>query len=160
MPNWQLYIRHAHRDVSDRDADNGLSERGFAQCEELVEALASLRPVGKPRAVRSSPSRRCMETAEAVAEWAGVEVEEDSLLKEQQRGETDAAFEERILTLVRKSGAKPDTAWVTHGDVLPVLARHFGVKGAEIKKGDFFRVLEGELDHLNGVRERRGKSGK
>jgi len=86
MANWQLFIRHAHRDINrdtvDRDLDNGLSDKGRLQAEELVKYLKLSHPDRKPLRVLSSVKLRCWQTAEYVARWAGVEVIEDPRLVE------------------------------------------------------------------------------
>jgi broad specificity phosphatase PhoE len=152
MSRWQLYIRHAHRDTSDRSMDNGLSSKGHEQGRQLAEHLASLGPQYKPQFIYSSPKRRCIETANWVAQWAGIPVEEDERLDEQNPSESDKTFFERIQDFVESEKHRSKVAYCSHGDVLPLIAKLCGFKGRdEVKKGEIFWIKDGRVEGLNSV---------
>ncbi len=152
MDLWQLFIRHAHRDVSDRHLDNGLSERGREQGETLIEYLSSIKPSKKPIKVISSPKIRCLETAKFVSDWAGCLLDIDDRLDEQDSGrESESQFISRLEDFFLEHQFRSKLCFVSHGDVLPILARIAGHPIDEIKKGDLFWIENKGLHGLNGV---------
>lgn len=138
MARWQLLIRHAHRDTEDRAADNGLSEKGRRQCQDLVDELDSARPRRKPKRVLSSPKVRCRETAEYIAAWAGVEVEIDERLDEQTPHEGSKAFQRRVEDFFEKSRRDSEIAYVSHGDWLPLMGQLAGKGRLDVHKAGYF----------------------
>jgi len=64
------------------DDDPGLDETGQAQARAVAQRLLALPPEERPRAVVSSPLRRCRETAQPLADALGVEVEIDPAVGE------------------------------------------------------------------------------
>ncbi len=81
----RLYlIRHGKPSSTwgDDDDDPGLDETGRAQAEAVAERLASLPDGLRPRAVVSSPLRRCQETAAPLAARLGLRVEIDPAVGE------------------------------------------------------------------------------
>jgi len=64
------------------DDDPGLDAAGRAQAEAVAERLLALPPADRPRAVVSSPLRRCRETAQPLADRLGVAVEIDPAVGE------------------------------------------------------------------------------
>jgi len=153
MGSWQLYIRHAHRDTSVQDSDNGLSDKGRLQGRALVDWIKKRHPDRMPVRVVSSPKLRCLETAEFVAKWAGLQVEVDARLDEQNRGEKDRAFVSRIEDLYKAALLGAGTCWVSHGDVLPMILQLAGYSSAEVRKGDLFYLVDGRVEDLNAIRE-------
>ena len=153
MDIWQLFIRHAHRDLEDRSLDNGLSDKGKKQCERLIGFLEDQRPLRKPTQVFSSPKRRCAETAEYVAAWAGVKVEIEFSLDEQRPKEGDRDFLNRIRDWHASQKDLRGRCYVSHGDVLPIICRINGSLLADIKKGDLFFLEKQSVKKINGVRE-------
>ncbi|HLZ83001.1 MAG TPA: histidine phosphatase family protein [Caulobacteraceae bacterium] len=57
------------------DDDPGLDETGHAQARAIAGRLMALPEAERPRAVVSSPLRRCRETAQPLADAMGVELE-------------------------------------------------------------------------------------
>lgn len=106
-------VRHAH--AGDRSKWEGpddarpLSEKGRRQAEGLVNVLAG-RPIGR---VVSSPSLRCVQTVEPLADALGLKVETSQTLAE-------GATADDVVTLVRESVAD-NPVLSTHGDVIPTL---------------------------------------
>lgn len=127
------FLRHAHRDTHDPQADNGLSDKGWEQCQAIVDYFK--KHVPKIEAVRSSPKLRCLQTTEFLAKAYKLNVSEDWALDE--CGESsDRDFRDRIVKFLDKLQSEKKTVVLgTHGDVLDVILRWGGQKG-EIKKGD------------------------
>lgn len=118
-------IRHAqagHKsDWSGSDHKRPLSIKGRAQADRIAELFGD---AGITRIV-TSPSKRCRETVEPLAEQAGIDVEEDKRLAEgtSVRGAAD---------LVGKLVAADETvALCSHGDVIPELILELHREGLE-----------------------------
>jgi len=127
------FLRHAHRNTADAGADNGLSEKGWDQCAELVRYFR--KHVDRIDEARSSPKLRCMQTTEFVAEAYQLKVREDFGLKESE-GSSDREFRDRVVKMLDKLQAdRRNLLLGTHGDVLDVILRWGGQTG-EIKKGN------------------------
>jgi broad specificity phosphatase PhoE len=151
MQSWQLFIRHAHRDVNDREADNGLSEKGLKQGRDLVRYLLNFGDDRKATQILSSPKLRCRQTAEFASQWAGVPVEIDERLDEQGPWESNTNFLKRIETFYEWCRARTKLCLVSHGDVLPLIAKLACDSTIEVKKGDLFWLIEGQIRELNAV---------
>jgi 8-oxo-dGTP diphosphatase len=114
-------VRHAH--AGSRSGWNGdddrrpLSPKGRHQTAGLTAWLRD-RPVDE---VRSSPSTRCLETVEPLAESHGLEVEIDRSLAE-------GADVDRCIAMVL--GASDRTLVLcSHGDLIPKVIRRLVAKG-------------------------------
>lgn len=149
---WQLYIRHAHRETYDRSLDNGLSEKGHQQAEQLVEVLEQVPGLTRPKKILSSPKLRCLQTAEHLARWIGGEVIVEPLLDEQRPKEEAPAFFGRIAKFLVDHQKSSEVAFVSHGDVLALMARFYGSPKDQVRKGDFFLVRAGQVEIFNGSR--------
>jgi len=146
---WQLLVRHAHRHkVLDND-DDPLSEKGRRQAKDLVRFLKAQGL--KPERIVSSPKQRCFETAEFLAEWAKVEIEVDKLLLEQQSFEDSQDFRARVSQMAKSLRSSVPTAWVGHGDFMPLVLEELGHPAHELKKGDLFWLEKGTLIGINPV---------
>ncbi|MDB5482207.1 MAG: histidine phosphatase family protein [Caulobacteraceae bacterium] len=64
------------------DEDPGLDETGHGQARAIAERLTALPEAERPRAVVSSPLRRCRETAQPLADALGVALEIDPAVGE------------------------------------------------------------------------------
>ncbi|MEO5666656.1 MAG: phosphoglycerate mutase family protein [Bdellovibrionota bacterium] len=127
------FLRHAHRDTHDPSADNGLSEKGWEQCDDLARYFK--KKVERIDEARSSPKVRCMQTTESVAKAYKLKVREDWSLHES-AGDSDRDFRDRIVKLLEKLQSEKKTLLLgTHGDVLDVILR-WGAQKGEIHKGD------------------------
>jgi broad specificity phosphatase PhoE len=142
-------VRHAHRDTSDRSRDNGLSKKGRAQAARLAARFGALEGPA-PRVVRSSPKRRCLETAAPLARLWGVAVVADDALDERGEAESRRAFRVRIAAVLRRAAleaaAGRPAVLVTHGDVAaeaPAVAL-----GARSRAAEPFPCAKGAFHHL------------
>jgi 8-oxo-dGTP diphosphatase len=142
-------IRHAH--AGSRSAWKGdddlrpLSAKGQMQAESITKRLKG-EPLGQ---ILSSPSLRCMQTVEPLAEKRGLEVEADKLLLE------GADPDDAIALMFELAGRDP--VLCSHGDLIPkVIRRLVGVgmktKDANIsQKGSIWII---EIDDGQAVKGR------
>ncbi len=147
MPDCYI-VRHAHRDTRDRSRDNGLSRKGRDQAARLAGRFGSL--AAAPRVVRSSPKRRCVETAAPLARLFGMAVLVDADLDERQAGESDRAFRLRIARVVARAGrdargGRP-VVLVTHGDLIGLLPAV--ALAARTRAAEPFPCAKGAFHHL------------
>ncbi len=80
MTNRIYLVRHGRPAAAwgeDEDEDPGLDETGLAQARAVADRLMALGDSVRPRAVVSSPLRRCRETAAPLAKALGVDLEID-----------------------------------------------------------------------------------
>jgi broad specificity phosphatase PhoE len=157
MTKTLVLIRHAHRDTTDRSADNGLSEKGVKQAAALlryyVKAFGDEESKNKPR-IFSSPKRRCVETVTSIAREAGVRVETSSEFLEQGTDESLADMRKRAEKFVEKWKAEKNqnelTIVCSHGDWLPAALQAAMGGRVELKKGAWaeLRIEERGLPRL------------
>lgn len=96
----QVAANREFRYVGDRD--DPLTELGRRQAGAIAEALASLRPGGRPLPVGrvlSSPRLRARDTAEAISAALGQQLEIDERLAEQSYGEWEGLTREEVRRL-------------------------------------------------------------
>ena len=118
-------IRHAHagdrRTWTSADSLRPLSDKGWVQARGLVPLYAG---VSWDRIV-SSPSLRCVQTVQPLAEAHELRVEEDVRLLEGHDPEDTIAWLEREL-------ASRSLAVCTHGDLVPALLDLAAERGATL----------------------------
>lgn len=155
---WRLiFIRHAHRDTSDRSQDNGISDKGREQVKGLEKFVRARRKrdedfVQDGVLWLSSPKQRCIETLAPLADrLSGAKVEVDSRLDEMSGGESEEEFRHRIMEFIKDVGAS-ENQWVflsSHGDWLPLALEYVGGASLAMKKGSWVEYnmlgLRGEL---------------
>lgn len=150
-----IFIRHAHRDTTERSQDNGLSAKGQRQAK-WIKRFASQRfnaqDLQQLGAIfLSSPKLRCVQTLEPIATAFRFSVLANRSLDEQQRQESFAALNDRIHDFL-KSWAKeapPVTFICSHGDWLPLAIFHLLGITVELKKGAWFELnLDGSSAEL------------
>ncbi len=133
----RLYlVRHAHRDVSDRAQDNGLTEKGREQALRVRDwFVRSGLPM--PGEVLTSPRVRCRETLEPLALATGARLRVDPGLEEQRDGESPGALGTRVLEWLEAWVASEAemTIACSHGDWIPLLVGICTGKRMEISKG-------------------------
>jgi phosphohistidine phosphatase SixA len=140
-----VLLRHAHRDTSNRAADNGLSAKGKDQRRLLLEHFKSHFGKSKKVVLFSSPKKRCVETIQPIAEYLKADVVLSDLLMEGgARGE--------LLKRARRFFATPFKADIvvicSHGDWLPVALHELCGATADLKKGSWAEVHDGKLQSL------------
>lgn len=148
-----VLVRHAHRDIRPSDFNNGLSERGMEQAARLARHFQER--FGATQAiVLSSPKLRCLQTAQAIADASGTELEIDERLDEQRAGETPSQFQKRIKDFVKAWKAKPPKLMVacSHADWLPLAFGEILGRRLDLEKGGWAEIaIDGDevrLDRL------------
>lgn len=141
-----ILIRHAHRDTSDRDADNGLSEKGLVQAGWINRYFGTQFSSGdwkkQSGEIYCSPKRRCRETIIPLAKSLKTEIRVEEALDERQSSESFPAFNDRIHSLIQKWQRSSAGLVVAcgHGDWLPIAAFHILGVSIEMKKGAWLEV--------------------
>ena len=119
-------VRHAKAadrlEFAGRDRDRPLSDKGLDQAAWLAGALAA--EPGGLAVVAASPWLRCQQTAEAVAEAAGLEVTLDPRLG---YDEPDVAGWVADMLAAGGGGSGRVAVAVGHGDLLPDYLRGAGL---------------------------------
>jgi broad specificity phosphatase PhoE len=141
-----IFVRHAHRDTSDRALDNGLSAKGEKQAKWLKRFVESRFEREEwqdlSALVLSSPKRRCIETVAPFADMLGTPCERRADLDEQKAGESFAQFNDRIHMFLNWAIADgpPIVVACSHGDWLPHAVFHLLGTGVEMKKGSWLEI--------------------
>lgn len=119
-------VRHAHAGIRDAwvgpDDQRPLSDKGRRRAAEIDEQLAD---VGITR-ILSSPSVRCVETMQPLAERLGLEIEHHHALAEGAALAAGVALMEELVA----DGAV--AALCSHGDVIPELLAALARRGADL----------------------------
>lgn len=133
-----ILMRHAHRDTSHRESDNGLSEKGLKQATLLGKHWEKLLS-GKPFALLSSPKKRCQETLAPLADALGAKVKISALLDEQASTEGDVKFNRRIRDFLTAWDESENliTIACSHGDWIPQAIALLTGEIITLKKGGF-----------------------
>ncbi|TVQ80473.1 MAG: hypothetical protein EA369_02390 [Bradymonadales bacterium] len=118
-----ILLRHAHRDVSDRRLDNGLSERGIKQAHRVAQILSErVRALGLPITILTSPKLRCQETVQELGERLSIPVIIDQSLDERSESEDSDTFNQRLESWIDKLKSSQEiVVAASHGDILPEL---------------------------------------
>lgn len=152
MSKTLILLRHAHRDNSDRSADNGLSDKGKEQAKSIRRFF--LERFDKDDLedglwVVSSPKKRCQETISPVTKELKHELDIHPDLSEHAPGESFSAFQARIERFLRewKNSKAGITVVVSHSDWLPLAVQSLYGKLIEFKKGAWveFEADQNEL---------------
>jgi broad specificity phosphatase PhoE len=136
-----VFVRHGHRDKPMPDADNGLSEKGRNQVEDLVKEFKK-GTLPKSRFFWTSPKKRCAETLKPLSDEAKAPLVIDELLDEQKSGESQTAFQRRIEKLIEKAEKLDAAVYLcSHGDLIPEAIELLAGKNVDVSKGQAI-VLE------------------
>lgn len=151
-----IFLRHAHRDTSNRDLDNGLSKKGEEQAYRLGQYL-QLRSQKEPLLIGSqshwfsSPKRRCIETISTLSNISAnlPHFKIDHRLDEQQEKESKSEFRQRISMTLEESASRGYQAvfYCSHGDWISVATKLLGSGSISIRKGSW---IEFEISEENG----------
>lgn len=148
---YRIFLRHAHRDTSDKNLDNGLSPRGIRQGKRLEEWIKKNHPFVLEH-VFSSPKKRCLETAQFVCKVLNLKLEVLTELDEQNPFETEKEFKKRIQRLIESSSFLNQSLFCSHGDVLPEIGQILGKPHLSIEKGNLFIEINGAITSVNPIK--------
>lgn len=154
MQKTLILVRHAHRDNSRRELDNGLDDKGRDQAKALKKFFSerfSKDAFEGGLWLVSSPKVRCLETLEPIAKSVERKVDAHPALDEQGGRETAAAFEARVAAFLKEWRASHAayTILCSHGDWLPAALRLLMGVGASFKKGSWLEIeWDGESPEL------------
>jgi len=137
-----VLIRHAHRDVTDRDNDNGLSEKGLKQAQEIADHFQKKWSKKDRPLLLSSAKLRCIETLIPLAKNLKTEIEISDDLMEQLRSEDETDFLRRIKKFLNKWKTELPSLTVicSHGDWLPLALEQLTGDFIDFKKGAWIQV--------------------
>ena len=139
-----VLVRHAHRDTSNRELDNGLSDKGYEQAEKVRDYFVERFPKSSPL-ILSSQKTRCMQTVEPIAHKMKVPVKTSALLMEQ-AGDLPSETEKEFRTRIKKfcdswMKSKEDlTIACSHGDWIPEALRYLVDTTTDLKKGGWAEI--------------------
>lgn len=141
-----ILIRHAHRDTSNRNLDNGLSDKGQKQVKRLVKyfqkrfryeewSVSNIK-------FESSPKLRCVQTLQPLAQIVGSQVIEQAELSEQNPNESFAKFQARLQNYLKRwiESDIPVLVVCGHGDTLPLMVFHLLGTAVDFKKAGFLEL--------------------
>jgi broad specificity phosphatase PhoE len=136
-----VLVRHAHRDTSDRDQDNGLSDKGFEQSEKILEYFKERFTKTDP-ILLSSKKCRCVETLEPISKKIKTPIKISPLLMEQEGTETEKEFRKRVETFCNnwKEGKSELTIVCSHGDWIPLALHYLVDVYTDLKKGGWAEI--------------------
>ncbi len=129
-----VIIRHAHRDTSDKSADNGLSPKGQKQALKIKKYFKKNYPKTS-LVIMTSPKKRCVETIE-------------SLLKDDLKPTISKLLDEgeplqsKVDQFIKwwKTKAPSVTVICSHGDWIPVCIKTLTGKDVGLKKGELLEI--------------------
>jgi broad specificity phosphatase PhoE len=129
-----LLVRHAHRDVTDRLLDNGLSARGREQAKALKTHFDSHYASQGGWRLFSSPRLRCRETVGVLGKIEIVRA------LDEQGDESHADFVTRIDAFL--SGIKDArTVACSHGDWIPIAVERLFQMKFDLRKGGIAEIV-------------------
>ncbi|MBK9295178.1 MAG: histidine phosphatase family protein [Oligoflexia bacterium] len=129
-----VFIRHAHRDTSERELDNGIDEKGRVQVEELIKKY-KLNELPKADEFWSSPKLRCQETLEPLAKIEKAKLKIVEELDEQTNKESSKEFRKRIFNFLQKLKKAEKVIYLcSHGDWLPEALQELTGMWVDVKK--------------------------
>lgn len=145
-----IFIRHAHRDTSVRQLDNGLTDKGREQAKAIKRYFMSRFDEDDVKGglwLVSSPKIRCVETLLPLSKSVGRAVDIHPHLNEGEAGEGGRALEARIQNFLNewKQSKVETTVACSHGDWLPIAVHQLLGIYLDPKKGSWFE-LEWESD--------------
>lgn len=145
MKKTLILVRHAHRDTSERDLDNGLSDKGREQAKAIRKFFASRfgpAELANGLWLVSSPKKRCQQTLDPIAKLAGSTLDIHPDLNEQKPKESAQEFDLRVQKFLNEwSKNKAGISVVcSHGDWLPIAIFQILGTSHEMKKGSWFEL--------------------
>jgi broad specificity phosphatase PhoE len=136
MPKTLFLIRHAHRDTDNgRELDNGLSEKGKAQADKILNYFQKKHSDVDAKLI-SSPKKRCIETIKPLEKIYKRKIEIFDLLNEGYR------LEKRIKEFIEWwiEEAPEYTILCSHGDWIPYCIEELTGARVECKKSSIAEI--------------------
>ncbi len=135
-----VLIRHAHRDTSRREQDNGLDDKGRDQAKALKRFFNerfSSDDFKKGLWLVSSPKFRCQETLSPIARDLGRTVDSHPDLNERSGREDEKTLSARVKRFLDewRESKMSLTLLCSHGDWLPIAISHLLGLADEPRKG-------------------------
>ncbi len=139
-----VLCRHAHRDTTRRELDNGLTEKGRDQAKAIKRFFFE-RFTEEDRAslwLVSSPKQRCLETLAPLAKELERPVDAHPDLDEATAREGHKGLEARVERFLREWGQSNIalTILCSHGDWLPVATEGLLGLPQDVKKGSWLEL--------------------
>lgn len=141
-----IVVRHCHRETNQgRMLDNGLSEKGLQQREELLRHLGKWVEMARPH-LMSSPRLRCRETLKLFSETSRQKIQISELLEEQWEREKSSQFLHRVKEFLRwwKEESPSDLVVCSHGDWIPLFLKEAVGKTLALKKAGWVELKSNE----------------
>lgn len=140
-----ILVRHAHRDNTMRQLDNGLSDKGFDQAKYIKRYFTARfgdEEIKESLWLVSSPKIRCVETLLPLSKALGRPVDSHPQLNEGEMGEGGRAMEARVQNFLKewKQSKVETTVACSHGDWLPIAFHQLLGIYLEPKKGSWFEI--------------------
>lgn len=136
-----ILLRHAHRDTSDRNLDNGLDAKGWRQAERLLEYFTEYLKSWDSVTFCSSPRLRCQETLQKIAAHFDKEIQIDPLLEEQRPDEDSKQLQARIQSFLSRWASNPEPVIAcSHGDWIPYAVQSSVDALIDIKKAGWVEL--------------------
>ena len=143
-----ILIRHAHRDTTQREQDNGLSPKGKKQAKALLGYFK--KRFGRKSAdlvLMSSPKKRCVETLTPIARYLRDKILVSNSLTEQGPGESAADLAKRCRGFVAELGKGRHKTLIacSHGDWIPLVLEELCTVRMMPKKASWIEIEDGTL---------------
>ncbi|MGZ3722584.1 MAG: phosphoglycerate mutase family protein [Bdellovibrionales bacterium] len=145
MTKTLVLCRHAHRDNTKRELDNGLTDKGREQAKNIKRFFADrfqAEDLKRGLWFVSSPKLRCMETLLPTAKACDRPVDAHPDLDEQSSKEGTAGLETRVKRFLNEwSSSKVGiTVLCSHGDWLPLATFQLLGTYHDFKKGSWLEI--------------------
>jgi broad specificity phosphatase PhoE len=144
-----VFVRHAHRDTTEREVDNGISPKGNKQVEEL-KLKYEKKIIPEATLFLTSPKKRCIETLQPLTMVSKVKLQIEDSLDEQSTGESSSEFFKRVSLFLEKlmvtiTEKQMKCVYLcSHGDVIPEMIEILTGKSVDVDKGKAV-VLDSEI---------------
>jgi broad specificity phosphatase PhoE len=145
-----VLLRHAHRDASEHDRNNGLSSKGLAQVADLLHdpVIRKVLEGQRDMAFLSSPKKRCVQTIEPLASLAQVKLQISEDLDEQHSEESQSMFLKRVDSFYTEMERSTHLVMVvcSHGDWIPAFTARLDIDGfargaqIDLRKGHYLAL--------------------
>ncbi len=148
MDKLLILIRHGHRDTTERELDNGLTDKGREQARLLKKFFEKRFAVAETSGgvwVVSSPKRRCIETLTPLSKSLNRPLDVHPNLVEQSQKESATELAGRVQQFLSEwhEAKAPITVACSHGDWLPIATQMLLNVQLGFKKGAWIEIASG-----------------